>query len=82
MGSMSIWHWLIVGVVVLLLFGKGRISELMSETAKGIKAFKKGMSEDDDQADPAVPPSVAHKTPAASHSTKDAVAPDKDGAQS
>lgn len=46
MGSMSIWHWLVVAVIVLLLFGKGRISDIMGETAKGIKAFKKGMSED------------------------------------
>jgi len=46
MGSMSIWHWLVVAVIVLLLFGKGRISGIMGETAKGIKAFKKGMSED------------------------------------
>ena len=47
MGSMSIWHWLVVAVIVLLLFGKGRISDIMGETAKGIKAFKKGMSDDD-----------------------------------
>ncbi|MFC3713060.1 twin-arginine translocase TatA/TatE family subunit [Sphingoaurantiacus capsulatus] len=47
MGSFSIWHWLVVGVIVLLLFGKGRISDIMGETAKGIKAFKKGMTEDD-----------------------------------
>ncbi len=47
MGSMSIWHWLIVALVVLLLFGKGRISDIMGETAKGIKAFKKGMSDED-----------------------------------
>lgn len=47
MGSMSIWHWLVVALVILLLFGKGRISDIMGETAKGIKAFKKGMSDDD-----------------------------------
>ena len=48
MGSMSIWHWLIVGVIVLLLFGRGKITELMGDVASGIKAFKKGMSEDDE----------------------------------
>lgn len=48
MGSFSIWHWLIVLVVVLLLFGRGKIPELMGDMAKGIKSFKKGMSEDDD----------------------------------
>jgi sec-independent protein translocase protein TatA len=48
MGSLSIWHWLVVGVIVLLLFGRGKISELMGDVAGGIKAFKKGMAEDDD----------------------------------
>ena len=47
MGSFSIWHWLIVLVVVLLLFGRGKIPELMGVMAKGIKSFKKGMSEDE-----------------------------------
>ena len=47
MGSFSIWHWLIVVVVVLLLFGgRGKISGLMGDFAEGIKAFKKGMTED------------------------------------
>ena len=47
MGSFSIWHWLIVLVVVLLVFGRGKIPELMGDMAKGIKNFKKGMSDDD-----------------------------------
>jgi len=47
MGSLSIWHWLVVIVVVLLLFGRGKISELMGDVAGGIKAFKKGMAEDE-----------------------------------
>ena len=41
MGSMSVWHWVIVAVVVMLLFGRGKVSELMGDVAKGIKAFKK-----------------------------------------
>jgi sec-independent protein translocase protein TatA len=49
MGSFSIWHWMIVLVVVLLLFGRGKIPELMGDMAKGIKSFKKGMSEDDSE---------------------------------
>lgn len=49
MGTFSIWHWLIVLVVVLLLFGRGKIPELMGDMAKGIKSFKKGMSDDDDE---------------------------------
>jgi len=53
MGSMSLWHWIVVIGVVLLLFGRGKISELMGDVAQGIKAFKKGMSEDDTaKADP------------------------------
>ena len=47
MGSLSIWHWIIVIAVVLLLFGRGKISELMGDFAKGIKSFKKGLSEDE-----------------------------------
>jgi sec-independent protein translocase protein TatA len=47
MGGMSIWHWIVVVVVVLLLFGRGKISELMGDMAQGIKAFKKGMTEDE-----------------------------------
>ncbi len=47
MGSFSIWHWLIVLAVVLLLFGTGRVSNLMGDLAKGVKAFKKGLQEDE-----------------------------------
>jgi len=47
MGGASIWHWVIVGLVVMLLFGRGKISEMMGDVAKGIKAFKKGMSDED-----------------------------------
>ena len=54
MGSLSIWHWMIVIVVVMLLFGgRGKLSNLMGDFAQGIKAFKKGMSEDDKVAEPA-----------------------------
>ena len=52
MGSFSVWHWLIVIVVVMLLFGgRGKISGLMGDFAQGIKAFKKGMAEDDKTAE-------------------------------
>ena len=51
MGSMSIWHWMLFGAVVLLLFGgKGKISDIMGDVAKGMKSFKKGMNEDDEPA--------------------------------
>ena len=50
MGSMSIWHWIIVGGVALVLFGgKGKISDIMGDVAKGIKSFKKGMADDADE---------------------------------
>ncbi len=54
MGGLSIWHWLVVGIIVLLLFGKGRFSDMMGDVAKGIKSFKKGMSETTSR--PALPP--------------------------
>ncbi len=47
MGGASIWHWIVVGLIVVLLFGRGKISEMMGDVAKGIKAFKKGMSDDE-----------------------------------
>jgi len=48
MGTFSIWHWLVVGAIVLVLFGgRGRISELMGDVARGIRSFRKGLSEDD-----------------------------------
>lgn len=67
MGSFSIWHWLIVLVVVLLLFGRGKIPELMGDMAKGIKSFKKGMSED--EADDSK--TVEHRNDEAVNSTKE-----------
>ncbi|MCR6661264.1 MAG: twin-arginine translocase TatA/TatE family subunit [Asticcacaulis sp.] len=48
MGSFSIWHWLIIGLVVLVLFGGGKLSGLMGDAAKGIKAFKNGLKDDED----------------------------------
>jgi sec-independent protein translocase protein TatA len=57
MGGLSIWHWLIFLVVALLLFGgSGKISSIMGDVAKGIKSFKKGMSEDETAAAPAADP--------------------------
>jgi sec-independent protein translocase protein TatA len=51
MGSLSIWHWLVVGAVLLLVFGgRNKISDMMGDVAKGIKAFKKGMAEEETEA--------------------------------
>jgi sec-independent protein translocase protein TatA len=56
MGSFSIWHWLIVLVVVALLFGgRGKLSSIMGDAAKGIKAFKDGLKDEPDAADGAKP---------------------------
>jgi sec-independent protein translocase protein TatA len=54
MGFGSLWHWIIVLLVVLVLFGRGRISEIMGDFGKGIKSFKQGLNEDERQ--PAPPP--------------------------
>ncbi|MGC1778079.1 MAG: twin-arginine translocase TatA/TatE family subunit [Xanthobacteraceae bacterium] len=69
MGSLSIWHWLIVGAVLLLVFGgRGKISDMMGDVAKGIKAFKKGMADDDDDETTAKSDApvktIDHQTPA------------------
>lgn len=49
MGSMSIGHWLIVLVIVLLLFGANKIPKLMGDMAKGVKAFKHGLKDEEEQ---------------------------------
>lgn len=51
MGSFSIWHWLVVLVIVLVLFGRGRVADIMGEFGKGLKSFKHGMKDEDE--DPA-----------------------------
>jgi sec-independent protein translocase protein TatA len=49
MGTFSIWHWLIVLVVVVVLFGgRGKLSSIMGDAARGIKAFQRGLKEGDD----------------------------------
>ena len=52
MGSMSIVHWLIVLVIVLLVFGSGKLTNIMGDVASGVKAFKKGMKEEDNLSPP------------------------------
>ena len=50
MGSFSIWHWVIVLLVVLVLFGgRGKLSGIMGDAAKGIRAFQKGLKGDEDE---------------------------------
>ena len=55
MGSFSLFHWVVVILVLVLLFGRGKISDLMGDLAKGINSFKKGLADD---AHPGVHPTV------------------------
>ena len=67
MGGLSIWHWLIVMVVALLLLGgRGRVSAMMGDLGKGIKSFKQSMAEDDST-------KAAQPTPDAKMSELDAI---------
>ena len=66
MGSMSIWHWAIVIVVIAVLFGgRGKLSGIMGDAAKGIRAFKDGLKDDtgakDKEAPGALPRTDAEK---------------------
>lgn len=59
MGSLSVGHWLVVLVIVLVLFGRGRISEIMGDFGKGLSSFRKGLVEGDEPATkPLSPPSL------------------------
>ena len=49
MGSFSLWHWLVVAIVVLVLFGRGKLSETMGDFGKGVKEFKKGMKDESEE---------------------------------
>jgi sec-independent protein translocase protein TatA len=49
MGFGSIWPWIIVLAIVLLLFGRGKVSGLMGDVAQGMKSFRKGLADDDDE---------------------------------
>ncbi|MGX7953193.1 twin-arginine translocase TatA/TatE family subunit [Tsuneonella sp. HG249] len=69
MGSFSIWHWLIVLLIVLVLFGRGRVAEIMGDFGKGIKSFKQGMNED--EAKPGAAPKV-HSLEGPHHDAKPA----------
>jgi len=56
--GLSIWKIAIIGGVVMVLFGRGKVSELMGDVAKGIKSFKRGMADDDDAAPTVIDHSV------------------------
>jgi len=63
MGFGSIGHWIILLVVVLILFGRGRVSEIMGDCGKGIKSFKQGLN-DEDQPRNVTPPAANQAPPA------------------
>jgi sec-independent protein translocase protein TatA len=69
MGHLSIWHWLIVLVIVLLLFGRGRIADIMGDMAKGVKNFRKGLS--DDETETAAKPTLDHSPAAVATASTD-----------
>jgi sec-independent protein translocase protein TatA len=63
MGSFSVWHWLIVLVIVMLVFGTKKIGNMGSDLGKAVKGFKDGVKGEEDKTSAAVPPSqVADKT--------------------
>ena len=53
MGGFSIWHWLVVAAIVMLLFGRGRIADIMGEVGRGITGFRRGLSDDEAPRTPA-----------------------------
>ena len=69
MGSLSIWHWLIVLVIVLLLFGRDRIPKLAGDLAKGIKEFKTGMKDEDKEQEAGAAKTVSEQPPTIEGST-------------
>jgi sec-independent protein translocase protein TatA len=75
MGSFSIWHWLIVLVIVMLVFGTKKLSNMGSDLGKAVKGFKDGVkgTEEDPQAQKNAPPSQV-----ADHSTIDVQAKEKE----
>lgn len=70
MGSFSLWHWLVVLVIVLVLFGRGRVADIMGEFGKGLKSFKHGMKDDADEHAPRIE-GPAHEAKPASEAAKD-----------
>ena len=76
MGSMSLVHWLVVLAIVLVLFGAGKLPRVMGDFAKGIKAFKSGMKEEDEAA-ATTTPAAAQVTPPAAATATPATAADR-----
>ncbi len=77
MGSFSLIHWLVVILVVMLLFGRGKISDLMGDMAKGINSFKKGLADGDAPQPPAgyMPPPAGYVPPPQGYASPPPYAP-------
>ena len=69
MGSFSLMHWIVVLAIILILFGAGKLPRVMGDFAKGIKAFKAGMKEEDESEATAPPPQVPPPAAAAGTAT-------------
>ena len=63
MGGFSLWHILIFAIILLLLFGGSRFSNMMGDVAKGLKSFKQGMAEDDEKPRPQDPRQLPPQQP-------------------
>ena len=61
MGGFSLWHWIVVLLIVLVLFGRGRVADIMGEFGKGLKNFKQGVA--DEETKPAAPPAAQIPAP-------------------
>jgi sec-independent protein translocase protein TatA len=62
MGSFSIWHWLIVLVIVMLIFGTKKLRNIGADLGGAVRGFKEGMREGDKSAESAAAPQIAGKT--------------------
>jgi sec-independent protein translocase protein TatA len=81
MGGLSLWHWIIVLLVVLILFGRGRISEIMGDFGKGIKSFKEGINDESaERRTPAAPPPAQIPSPTPEQTVTPAPSETKTGA--
>ena len=81
MGGLSLWHWIIVALVILVLFGRGKISEMMGDFGKGVSSFKKGLAESEDISKPTAqippPPATSAPPPPAPSEAAPAPAPER-----
>lgn len=73
MGGFSLWHWLIVLVIVVLVFGTKRLGNIGKDVGEAVKGFKKGMRDEDEK--PAAPPA---QLPGADAARRDEAARDRD----